>query len=79
MNIQRVDQDHAGQTVALLDDRRMSLLGIHSRRLHTMLANDGVDNTPSMRLLHSLDGVCIGTARLRSRSISGITMQVDGG
>jgi len=42
MNIERVSQKYATQTVALLEDLRVSLLGVSSRRLLTVVVNDGI-------------------------------------
>jgi GNAT superfamily N-acetyltransferase len=42
MNIERVSQEYAPRSVALLEDLHVSLLGISSRRLLTVVVDDGI-------------------------------------
>jgi hypothetical protein len=42
MNIERVSQKYAAQTVTLLEDLHVSLFGVSSRRLLTVVVNDGI-------------------------------------
>jgi hypothetical protein len=42
MIIQRLDRPHAPATLALLEELRLSLFGVRSRRLHTALIDDGL-------------------------------------
>src|SRR3954463_14088116 len=42
MNIERVSQKYATRTVTLLEDLHVSLFGISSQRLLTIIVNDGI-------------------------------------
>jgi GNAT superfamily N-acetyltransferase len=48
--VQRVDRIRAEATIALLHRLRVSLLGIHSRRLHSVLVTDGVGGRIDCRI-----------------------------
>lgn len=50
MNIQRLDRHHAPQTLALLDDLRLSLFGVRSRRLHAALVHDSLKRHVDCRI-----------------------------
>jgi len=50
MNIERVSKKSATQTVALLDDLHVSLLGISSRHLMTVVVNDGIRDAIDCRI-----------------------------
>jgi hypothetical protein len=57
MNIQRLDERYVGQTLALLDRLRVSLVGISSRRLHAALVSDAVQGRIDCRIAHENETV----------------------
>jgi len=57
MNIERVSEKCAAQTVALLEDLRVSLFGIGSRRLLTVLVNDAIRGAIDCRIASDQDEV----------------------
>jgi hypothetical protein len=50
MIIQRVDRAFAPQTLTLLDELRLSLFGIRTRRLHAALVEDGISGDIDCRI-----------------------------
>jgi ribosomal protein S18 acetylase RimI-like enzyme len=50
MTVQPVGPNHTRQTIALLEELHVSLLGTGSRRLHTTLVNDGTRGTIDCRI-----------------------------
>src|SRR5262245_65460329 len=51
MNVIQLDPAHAGETVALLDDLRVSLFGLESHRLHAALVDDGLAGYVDCRIV----------------------------
>jgi hypothetical protein len=57
MNVQPLDSPFASQTLALLGELRLSLFGIHSRRLHAALIHDGLSHDIDCRIAVESDQV----------------------
>jgi hypothetical protein len=57
MQIQPLDAKYAPQTIALLQDLRLSLFGISSRRVYTALVNDGVQGRIDCRVAAESSGL----------------------
>ena len=55
--IERLERRHAPQTLALLEELRLSLFGVQSRRLHTALIDDGVMHDIDCRVATESDRV----------------------
>ena len=57
MVVERVNRRHAAQTLGLLDELRLSLFGVQSRRLHAALVNDGIAQAIDCRIAVDADRV----------------------
>src|SRR5438046_3132708 len=56
--IQALDSQHAQQTIALLDDLRVSLFGVQSARLYATLTADALHQRIDCRIATAADQVC---------------------